>query len=139
MPLNFQPDPGTLWMCDFETGFMPPEMVKYRPVVVISPQPGWMSGLCTIVPLSTTPPIPVRPFHHLMDARSLPPGKLRQNETWAKCDMLYTVSLDRLNRATRRRTAPARFRVLEEDLTAIRTCVMAALGLDRTPSAGSSS
>ena len=33
MPLNFQPGPGTLWYCDFETGFVPPEMVKNRPVV----------------------------------------------------------------------------------------------------------
>lgn len=123
-------------MCDFDTGFMPPEMVKYRPVVVISPQPGWMSGLCTIVPLSTTSPIPVKPFHHLMDERSLPPGKLRENATWAKCDMLYTVSLGRLSRATRRRTTSAKFRVLDEDLNAIRACVMIALGLDRAPSTG---
>ena len=135
MPLNFQPDPGTLWMCDFDTGFMPPEMVKYRPVVVISPQPGWMSGLCTIVPLSTTPPIPVKPFHHLMDERSLPPGKLRQNEAWAKCDMLNTVSVDRLSRATSRRQRLT-FRVLEADLDAIRECVKIALGLDRAPREG---
>ena len=35
--LPFQPKPGMLLMCDFDTGFRPPEMVKVRPVVVISP------------------------------------------------------------------------------------------------------
>jgi len=135
MPLFRQPDPGTLWMCDFNTGFKPPEMVKYRPVVVISPQPGRMTGLCTIVPLSTTRPIPMEPVHHRMDPASLP-GRLAQNETWAKCDMLYTVSLARLSRATRRGQAAATFRVLDADMDAIRDCVRIGLGLDRTPAPG---
>ena len=39
MALKYPPRPGTLWMCDFDTGFKPPEMVKKRPVVVISPRP----------------------------------------------------------------------------------------------------
>ena len=30
------------------------------------------------------------------------PGKLGSKETWAKCDKLYTVSLERLSRATKR-------------------------------------
>ena len=135
MPLFRQPAPGTLWMCDFNTGFRPPEMVKYRPVVVISPQPGRMTGLCTIVPLSTTRPIPMEPVHHRMDPASLP-GRLAQNETWAKCDMLYTVSLARLSRATRRGQAAATFRVLDTDMDAIRNCVKIGLGLDRAPVPG---
>ena len=135
MPLPFHPRPGTLWMCDFDTGFQPPEMVKLRPVVVISPYPrGRMTGLCTIVPLSTVEPFPIEPFHHLMAPRSLP-SKLRQKDTWAKCDMLYTISLNRLSRATDR-GQPMKFRVLDVDLDAIRACVKVALGLDRTPGAG---
>ena len=128
MALSYQPEPGTLWMCDFDTGFKAPEMVKKRPVVVIAPQPQRQVGLCTIVPLSSTPPIRVEPFHHQMDPRSLP-GKFQGKQTWAKCDMLYTVSLDRLSRATKRPNA-ATFRVINEDLEAIRGCVMVALGLD---------
>lgn len=135
MALPFHPRTGTLWMCDFNTGFQPPEMVKRRPVVVISPYPRRRTtGLCTIVPLSTTDPIPVEPFHHLMDPRSLP-DRLAQDDTWAKCDMLYTVSLNRLSRATNRRQ-PMNFRVLDADLDAIRACVKIALGLDRAPSEG---
>lgn len=49
------------------------------------------------MPLSTTVPNPVEPFHHRMDPRSLP-GKLTRKETRAKCDMLATVSLERLDR-----------------------------------------
>ena len=135
MALPFHPRTGTLWMCDFNTGFQPPEMVKRRPVVVISPYPRRRpAGLCTIVPLSTTDPIPIEPFHHLMDPRSLP-DRLAQDDTWAKCDMLYTVSLGRLSRATNRRQ-PMNFRVLNADLDAIRACVKIALGLDTAPSQG---
>ena len=128
MALKYQPNVGTLWMCDFNTGFKPPEMIKRRPVVVIAPHPKRQIGLCTIVPLSTTTPVPVEAFHHRMDPHSLP-GKLGTKETWAKCDMLYTVSLERLSRATKRGEA-ATLRVLDEDLDAIRDCVMVALGLD---------
>ena len=101
MALKYQPFPGTLWMCNFDTGFKPPEMVKVRPVVVISPRPESATGLCTVVPLSTTPPDPVQRFHYRMGRESLPAGKFQQSETWAKCDMLNTVSLNRLRRATK--------------------------------------
>ena len=89
-----------------------------------------MTGLCTVVPLNTTNPIQIEPLH-LMDPRSLP-GRLAQNDTWAKCDMLNTVSVDRLSRATSRRQRLT-FRMLEADLNAIRNCVKIALGLDRAP------
>ena len=128
MALRFPPRTGTVWMCDFNTGFKVPEMIKVRPVVVVSPRSKQMTKLCTIVPLSTTAPVPVEPFHHRMDPRSLP-GKLGTKETWAKCDMLYTVSLERLSRATKRGET-ATLRVLDEDLDASRDCVMVALGLD---------
>ena len=128
MALRFPPRTGTVWMCDFNTGFKVPEMIKVRPVVVVSPRSKQMTKLCTIVPLSSTAPVPVEPFHHRMDPRSLP-GKLGTKETWAKCDMLYTVSLERLSRATKRGET-ATLRVLDEDLDAIRECVMVALGLD---------
>ena len=133
MPLLFQPSPGTVWMCDFNTGFKAPEMVKRRPVVVISPPPKQLINLCTIVPLSTVIPVPVEPFHHRMDPRSLL-GLHRAQASWAKCDMLYTVSLARLSRIGGR-SGPARMRVLDEDLNAIRQCLKIALGLDTPPAA----
>jgi len=128
MPLSFHPDPGTLLMCDFR-GFKVPEMTKVRPVVVISPRRRRGPGLYTVVPLSTQIPKPVEPFHHLMDPRSVP-VELGSKLSWAKCDMLYTVSLDRLSQVKRRGgyvTPPPQ--VLEADLDAIRDGVLRALGL----------
>ncbi|MCY3689507.1 MAG: type II toxin-antitoxin system PemK/MazF family toxin [Gammaproteobacteria bacterium] len=133
MPLNFVPRPGTLLICDFDTGFRPPEMVKKRPVVVISPRRRRGNALCTVVPLSTTPPRPVEPFHHRMDARSLP-GSYAMKETWAKCDLVATVARDRLDRVLIRENQSERreyvaMRITAEDLAAIRRGVAIALGL----------
>ena len=121
-------------MCDFDTGFKPPEMTKKRPVVVISPRRRRsMSKLCTVVPLSTAVPNRVEPFHHRMDPRSVP-TELGAHESWAKCDMLYTVSLmlytvslERLDRVPVNRAGRRVFvapQVLHEDLDAIRQGVM---------------
>lgn len=66
MALTFHPKPGMALMCDFNTGFVAPEMIKKRPVVVVSPRPRRSNQLCTIVPLSTTRPDPVEPYHHCM-------------------------------------------------------------------------
>ena len=38
MTLGFHPNAGDIVICDYATGFKPPEMVKVRPVVVISPR-----------------------------------------------------------------------------------------------------
>ena len=62
MALKYPPKVGTLWICDFNTGFKPPEMIKRRPVVVISPRRS--TELCTIVPLSTTVPDPLVALAH---------------------------------------------------------------------------
>lgn len=133
MSLTFHPRPGMVLICDFNTGFKPPEMVKRRPVVVISPRPRRSTQLCTVVPLSTTAPKPVEPFHHRMDPHSLP-GRLARKNTWAKCDMLATVSLERLDRVmVGKEPGGKRIYVADSvtagDLEAIRRGVMIALGL----------
>ena len=133
MALTFRPRPGTLLICDFATGFKPPEMTKKRPVVVISPRRRRvMSQVVTVVPLSTAAPNPVEPFHHRMNPRSVP-VELGTQESWAKCDMLYTVSLERLDRVLVNQGGRRVFvapRVQNEDLDAIRQGVVSALGLD---------
>lgn len=132
MALRYPPHPGALLMCDFNTGFEPPEMTKRRPVVVISPRPKTLAGLCTVVPLSTVAPNPVKPFHHLMAAGSLPP-ELGARDSWAKCDMVCTVSLRRLDWVSGRKA----LRVLDHDLVAVRRGVAVALGLDAGSGSGS--
>ena len=97
MGLRFVPDPGMVLICDYDTGFMPPEMTKKRRVVIISPKSLNNRGICSVVPLSTTQPDPILPVHVKFE-----PGAYRfvaqDTATWAKCDMLATVALKRLDR-----------------------------------------
>ena len=81
-------------MCDF-TGNQVPEIVKRRPVAVITPNRIHRSGLVTVVPLSTTPPEPVQDWHYRLTGNPIP-GEIK--EVWAKCDLVTTVRLGRLDR-----------------------------------------
>lgn len=95
---TYFPKTGQVLTCDFCTGFVEPEMVKIRPVIVVSPNSSHGRRLCTIVPLSTTPPNPVKAWH-LELANLKVPGWTRSGEiNWAKCDMLTTVGFDRLDK-----------------------------------------
>ena len=98
MPLQFHPKPGEIFMCDFPDSYMHGEMIKRRPVIVISKRLEGRSRLVNIVPISMTPPEPVRSHHVEIGRMSMPRG-LRDQEgrRWAKCDMIYTMSLDRLD------------------------------------------
>jgi uncharacterized protein YifN (PemK superfamily) len=132
MALIFHPEPGMVLICDYNTGFRAPEMVKRRPVVVISPRPRRKTMLCTVVPLSTTAPNPIEPHHYKISPDSLP-GNLAENETWAKCDMLSAVSLSRLDRVKIRmpdgRREYVAKRVTDADLVEIQRAVLCGLGL----------
>lgn len=79
--------------CDF-AGMVVPEMVKKRDVVVIA-RNRHNSQLVTIVPLSTTAPARLEDYHHPLERNPRPDGD-PEKAVWAKCDMLYTVSLTRL-------------------------------------------
>ena len=81
-------------MCDF-TGFIVPEMVKTRPVVIISPNHMNRPGLFTVVPISTTAPRKAE-FYHFKFASNPMPGRI--GESWAKCDMVVSVARQRLDR-----------------------------------------
>ena len=89
MGLKFHPNRGAILICDYSSGFRPPEMVKARPVVIISPRHRRRPGLCTVVPLSSSEPEPIEPYHHELSVGAYPLAKGRM---WAKCDMLATVS-----------------------------------------------
>ena len=86
-------------MCNFE-GFREPEMIKTRPVVVLSPKrrrKGGGMALYTVVPLSTVEPNRIEPYHHQMDPQSVPASQRAPDKaSWAKCDMVNTVSSERL-------------------------------------------
>lgn len=94
--LKFQPKPGTIVMCDFSTGFIVPEMVKKRPVVVVR-KSKTNPKLVTIVPISQTEPEEITEVH----IEIISP--LDREKAWIKCDMITTVSIDRLDRFRVRR------------------------------------
>jgi len=52
MSIPYHPEQGTILICDFK-GFIDPEMVKRRPVVVVSPRLRQRGKLCAVVPLGT--------------------------------------------------------------------------------------
>ncbi len=134
MALTAHPEKGTVLMCDFNSGFVPPEMVKRRPVVVLSPDIRQRGKVCTVVALSTSVPMPVMPYHTLFKLPPEFPEWMRQKPVWLKGDMLYTVSFARLDliRCGKRKDgsriylyAPLDKRTLIE----IERCVLRGLGL----------
>jgi mRNA interferase MazF len=97
MPLRYHPRPGQILMCDFSKGFVAPEMVKTRPVVVLSPTMEGRQNIVTIVPLSSTKPEKIMPFHCQLPKSSLPMINIfQEQDTWVKGDMIYSVGFSRL-------------------------------------------
>lgn len=135
MALQYHPDPGTIVICDF-AGFVEPEMIKRRPAVVISPRLRRREGLCTIVPLSTTPPAGAMPYHLRLDLDPPLPKPYTARTCWVKGDMFCTVSFARLRLPFKGRGLDGKriyeTRVLDpETLRKIQACAMHALGLER--------
>ncbi|WP_236187887.1 type II toxin-antitoxin system PemK/MazF family toxin [Pseudomonas sp. 9.2(2024)] len=127
MPLRYQPKEGSVLICDFR-GYEIPEMVKVRPVVVIRKH-RTNSLLVTVVPLSTTAPDSLL-GHHLELASHLQGAS---PTCWAKCDMIATVSLSRLDRIKSRDRQGKRIYLIShlatDEFHAIKTAVRRALGL----------
>lgn len=126
MPISFHPHAGTLLMCDFE-GYKEPEMTKVRPVVVITPRLQYRDRLCTVVPLSLSPPTHPQPYHYKL-TRNYNPLETPELEVWAKGDMLANVGTWRLNGFKVGRRKWEIPRVSAEDLAGIKQAVLAALG-----------
>ncbi len=97
MSLQTYPGPWRIMMCDFNTGFQPPELVKRRPVITLSRRRRDNAPLCTVIPISSTPPEVVRDFHYQLPAGELPRYlRDRYAENWVKIDMIQTVGFFRL-------------------------------------------
>jgi uncharacterized protein YifN (PemK superfamily) len=131
MALPYFPKRGEVLICDFDSGFQPPEMVKKRPAVVISCKESHGRRLCTVVPFSTTESKPAGPWHHPLPHVRVP-GWQAQGPIWAKCDMLATVSFWRLNKPyvkTRHGRAFRELVLVDEDMVAIDRCLRAYLAL----------
>jgi uncharacterized protein YifN (PemK superfamily) len=124
MALLYQPRPGAVVICDF-AGYVVPEMVKKRPVVVLA-RNRKNRQLVTVVPLSTTPPTTLEDYHHDLTQNPLPSAGVK---CWAKCDMVATVSLSRLDRCKAGRGQYVVPVLPTADFDAIRRAVANGLGL----------
>lgn len=134
MPLKFHPNPGTLLVCDYSKGFAEPEMVKRRPVVVVSPRLKRRDGLCAVVPLSTSPPNPICDYHCEVAFDPPLPAPFNAPVMWAKADMLATVGFHRLDlhRTGRDHTGKRQYltRTLSsDDMRRIQCALLHGLGL----------
>jgi uncharacterized protein YifN (PemK superfamily) len=133
MGIQFHPGQGTILICDFD-GMKPPEMVKRRPVVVVSPRLRKREGLCAIVPLSSTEPKDVAPYHFKLHVTPPLPEPYSNTFHWVKADMIYTVGFSRLfmpfdgkDDSGKRRYD---IRVIDKaDLIKIQGCILHSLGL----------
>jgi uncharacterized protein YifN (PemK superfamily) len=127
--LWFVPAPGSIVICNFE-GYLRPEMVKKRRVVVVSPMRTfkYMSDATVlIVPLSEVQPVPALPWHHL-----IPGGRYAGLRTcWAKGDLVAHVGLARLDRIFHdgNWAIPVMY---ENDLAAVRRAVVCVVGIGLT-------
>ena len=72
MPRYYHPKQGDILLCDFTRGFVAPEMLKVRKVIVISPASTHGRKLCTVVPISSTAPLIEKDWHHLLRSNPLP-------------------------------------------------------------------
>ncbi len=138
MPIRHPVAPGTVLLCDYSLGgFRPPEMVKRRPAVVISPRLPKREHLCTVVPLSGTPAPDGVPYQVLVTLDEPLPSPFDKAEWWAKADMLATVGFNRLDlfRTPRDPSTGERaflhIRVSKGQLAAIRLAVLHALAIAR--------
>jgi uncharacterized protein YifN (PemK superfamily) len=136
MPIQEHPPLGTVVLCDFSGGFREPEMVKRRPVIVLSPRIRARAPVCTVVALSLTAPDPIMSYHARIDLRPALPLPWVSDDVWVKGDMINTVGFHRLDLFRLGKDAEGSQNYLLEPLpddvlTEVRGCVLAGLGLNR--------
>ena len=134
MPIKYPVAPGSILLCNYNTGFIAPEMVKRRPAIVISPRLQRRDGLCTVVPLSTTPPASELPYQCRLELTEVLPPPFTSTTMWVKADMLATVCFERLDlfRTERDQSGKRKYltpKICSGDLIRVRCCVLYALGL----------
>jgi uncharacterized protein YifN (PemK superfamily) len=125
--ITFHPKAGAVLVCDFR-GYIEPEIVKMRPVVVISPNHMRRPGLVTVIPLSATTPLHVEAYHYRLHGNPVPGSDAEI--VWAKCDLVATVSVERLDRKKIGRGQYAAGHVAMEQVRAMRRCAAISFGLE---------
>ena len=120
----------------FEPGFKEPEMVKTRLAVVISKDIQSRHGLCTVVPLSLTPPPRPMPYHAQIDPDFVIPKPWGNQPRWVKGDLVFAAGFHRLDLLLLGRSKTGR-RIYQtetlsgDELKAVQACVLEGLSLGR--------
>lgn len=139
MAIQFALPVGTVVLCDYAMGgFRPPEMVKKRPVIIMSPRLPHRDGLCAVVPLSGSAPGIDVPYVVRLEMSQPLPYPFPARVFWAKCDMLSTVAFERLDMFHTERDQTGRRKYLRPQLTAdqlrdVHSGILRALGLAGEP------
>ncbi len=134
MAITYHPRPGEIFICSYPKDMIVPEMIKTRPVVVVSPKLKHRNKLVTIVPLSTTTPKSIESYHYQLSLNQPLPFPWDTNPCWVICDHPMTVSFDRLDliRLGKDQYGKRKYLqyVMEEyHLNNIRLCIKLALSL----------
>jgi mRNA interferase MazF len=146
MPLlpGIVPKPGEIYMCDF-SGYVPPEIVKMRRVVVVSPA-NQGARVALVVPISTTQPWTLLPVHVELPGEAVYPCFPGAATVWVKADLIAHVRFDRLDRVRvpildsvgnpipRKRVYLPPVRLTPDHLREVRQAILHSLGLGRLAS-----
>ena len=127
MAINYFPKTGSIYMCDFKS-FKEPEMVKVRPVIVISPKLPFRSEIVAIVPMSTTAPRQELEYCYRL-SKNYMPNEQEGIITWAKCDMVINLAKHRLSAIKVGRRKYIYPELSESDLRNVKQAVLYGLGL----------
>lgn len=134
MAIRYPLSPKTLVLCDYAMGgFRPPEMVKRRPAIVVSPRLPHRDGLCSVVPISLTAPTHDVPYVVKLNFTEPLPAPFDSPVAWAKCDLVATVSFERLDmfRTARDQQGKRKYLMLklsDEDFDRVKHGILCGLG-----------
>ena len=96
MPAKYHPPQKSVVLVRFDSAFKAPEMVKPRLCVVLSPPMKARPNICTVVPLSLSPPPRRMPYHCTIRIPFQLPPRWGDAERWVKGDMVYAAGLHRV-------------------------------------------
>jgi uncharacterized protein YifN (PemK superfamily) len=107
MPISRSPRTGDILMCDFnpeELELLDGAMDKRRMSIVVTPQHQRSGKMLHVVPISMTAPEVVKPWHLIVPNYCLPRPAVEAKEgtRWAKCDCVFAVGWNRLDRYSTR-------------------------------------
>lgn len=128
MAITYHPALGEALWCDYSG--IEPEMLKRRLVIVVVPKICQRKDLTTVVPISATAPLILRPWHVELARDPYPEGTATR--LWVKCDMINVVSFSRLSGYYTRWNGQRKYRKMSvdgADIQRVRHAILESLGM----------